>query len=378
MKRVMSRREAMKTAGIAAGGMALGGIAEGWALSAESSAASTIGASIKDHAGARGILYGAATEHGKLENDPQFAQLFAEQCALLVPEGELKWRTLRPTPETFNFAPADALYNFTKQHQMKFRGHVLIAHDPYPGWFEGYINSSNAKKLMTDHIRGVAGHYAGKMQSWDVVNEVIYPQDNRSDGLRNSAWVRYIGPDYLEMAFHTAAEMDPSALLVWNENWLEEDSEGGDAKRKFFLQQVKPLLKRNVPIQAVGLQAHLVAGHPGIAGPRFQAFLQEVGDLGLKIIVSELDVRDGSLPADFSPRDQKVAELYTQFLSAVLPHKSVVAVLTWGLSNRYTWLTKFSPRSDQLPVRGLPFDDVMKPTATYAAMIKAFDAAPPR
>lgn len=377
--KLLSRRQLLKSAGSTLGAISVSPVLAPSVLASAAAVLPNASVSpIKDHAAARGLLYGAATEHGRLEKDPQFAKLFAEQCGLLVPEGELKWRTLRPSPDSFNFAPADALLDFTRQHNMKFRGHVLIAHDPYPDWFNSYVNASNAKKLMVDHIRAVAGHYSGKMQSWDVVNEVLYPQDKRSDGFRNSAWMRFIGPEYLDIAFHTAREMDPNALLVWNENWLEEDTESGDFKRKCFLEQAKRLLKNNVPLQAVGLQAHLVAGHPGIAGPHFQGFLHQVSDLGLKILVTELDVRDGSLPAAIGPRDEAVAALYSQFLSAVLVHGSTVAVLTWGLSDRYTWLNKFSPRSDGLPVRGLPFDDALQPTPAYTALIKAFDSAPPR
>ena len=173
--------------------------------------------SLKDLALRKGILYGAATQHGKLSGDPEFAALFAQQCDLLVPEGELKWNTLRPTPDTFNFGPWDQLFAFTQQHQMKYRGHTFVWPQALPKWFAGYATKSNAESLLTTHISKVMGHYAGKMQSWDVINEALLPEVHRSDGLRNSPWLQLLGPDYIEMALRAAAQADPSALLVWNE-----------------------------------------------------------------------------------------------------------------------------------------------------------------
>ena len=71
---------------------------------------------------------------------------------------------------------------------------------------------------MTGHIHTVAGHFAGKLYSWDVVNEVLDPGSHRPDGLRDSPWLQNCGVDYIEQAFRATAAADPHALLVWNEN----------------------------------------------------------------------------------------------------------------------------------------------------------------
>src|SRR5437868_5586841 len=81
---------------------------------------------LKTHAGRKGLLYGGAALQRRLQVDPAYAALFASQCGVLVPEGELKWNVLRPTPDSFNFGPADWLYEFTRSHNMRFRGHTLV------------------------------------------------------------------------------------------------------------------------------------------------------------------------------------------------------------------------------------------------------------
>jgi endo-1,4-beta-xylanase len=334
--------------------------------------------SLRTRAAKKGFIYGSATQCNTLNSDPQFAKIFAEQCGILVPEGELKWTVLRPSPDSFNFGPADCLITFAEQHQMKMRGHTLVWHQALPQWFGSYVTHANAKQMLLTHVAKVVGRYSGKIHSWDVVNELVEPSDKQINGLRNAPWLKLLGPECIDTAFHACAEADPHALLVWNENWLEEETPYGDAKRKFFLEHLRELRRRGVPIQAIGIQSHLMGDHTNIAGPNFQRFLREVSDLGLKIMVTELDVRDFNLPADVAVRDRIVADKYHDYLSVVLSEKAVIAVLTWGLSDKHTWISQYFPRKDNIPVRPLPLDSNLNPKLAWNATARAFDEAPPR
>jgi len=51
----------------------------------------------------------------------------------------------------------------------------------------------------------------------------------------------------------------------------------------------------------------------------------------------------------------------------------VPAVLTWGISNRYTWIAGYKPRKDSAKARPLPFDEDLKPSPAWSAMAKAFE-----
>jgi endo-1,4-beta-xylanase len=325
----------------------------------------------------KGLLYGSCATQNKL-TEQQYGDVVARQCDLLVPEVALKMDVLRPTPDTFDFGSANWLYNYAQQHQMQFRGHTLVWSIALPRWFGSYVNSQNAKQMMLNHINIVVAHYAGKMHSWDVINEALLPSDKRSDGLHDSPWLRLIGPDYIELAFRAAAEADPHALLVWNENSIEEDSPTGDTKRMYFLQHLNRLLSRGVPVHAIGVQSHLVGDHTNIAGPHFKHFLDEINDMGLKILITEMDIKDYNLPNDITARDQAVADRYYQYLNVLLSCKAVVAVLTWGMSDKYTWMTKSNPRADEAPVRPLPYDSNMNPKLAWYAIARAFDKAPQR
>jgi endo-1,4-beta-xylanase len=371
MKTDLSRRDFMSSVGTIAAGV----------MSAHPSRAliSPIFAStdvpLKERAARGGLLYGSATQRSILEGDQNFAAVFAQQCGILVPEVELKWDSLRPTPDTYNFASADWLCNFAQQHQMEFRGHTLAWNKALPSWFNSHATSENARQLLLGHIATVVGRYAGKIHSWDVLNEAVNWSDKRPDGLRASPWLDRLGPDYIDMAFHAAAEADANALLVWNEihmefNWAQPN-------REALIQNIQTRIKRGVPIQAVGLQSHIWASVPSY-GSEFLVFLRRLADMGLRILITEMDVTDSDIAADVATRDNLVSKNYYDYLSAVLSHTSVISVLTWGLSDRYTYLSKYKPRKDGFLVRPLPLDSNLKPKLAWNAIARAFDEAPVR
>ena len=334
---------------------------------------------LKARAAAKGIIFGSAGAKGPLSQDAAYAQTIARECAILTPEAELKWGTLRPSPTQFNFGPADWLLQFTQSNGMQFRGHTLVFWQSIPGWFNGYVTPGNASQVMQNHIATVCGHYAGQLQSWDVVNEGINVTDGQPGGLRNSVWLQLLGPGYIAQAFQMAAQADPKAMLVYNDFGFEYATPDQEARRSAVLKLLTQLKSANVPVQALGLQSHLFAGMTAQFKPSvYQAFLKEVSDMGLKIMITELDVQDRGLPGDPAARDQAVADIYSKFLSAALDNKSVIVVETWGISDKYSWLNQHAPRPDGLPVRVLPLDGGLQPKPVYDAIAKAFDAAPSR
>lgn len=331
-----------------------------------------------EQAATKQLIYGAAASYSALSSNQAFANLFAQQCAILVPENELKWQPLRPSPTRYDFTRGDWLARFARSHGMQFRGHTLVWHRQIPQWLTSTINKQNAERLLVEHISRVAGHYAGQVHSWDVVNEAIDPQAKRFDRLRNSPWLENLGPDYIDLAFRAAAAADPQALLVYNDYGLDNDSPAADAKRAAVLRLLERLKSRGTPVQALGTQAHLVATPKGVKFTKVRKFLRDVADLGLKILVTELDVNDQNLSGDVATRDRIVAGMYEDYLSAVLDEPATIAVLTWGLSDRYTWLANRKPRSDGAAVRPLPFDAQFKPKLASQAIASAIAQAPAR
>jgi endo-1,4-beta-xylanase len=328
---------------------------------------------LRQRAVAKGLLYGAALQAKQVETDSAFAKVIAQECNIIVPESELKWRVLRPSPSVYQFAPADKLLSFANAHNMKMRGHPLAWHENLPSWVHSSLNSLNAKQILTDHISTVVKHYAGKMHSWDVVNEAIEPKDGRSDGLRNSIWLMMLGPEYIDLAFRVAAEADPKAILTYNDFGMDYDTPFGRKKRMLVLNLLRQLKANGTPIQALGIQAHLHRDNPNFNPDVLSTFLQEVADLGLKIMITELDITEKKLPTEAKLRDRTIAAAYEDYLTVALAQPAVIAVLTWGLSDRYTWLSTAEPRPDGSPVRPLPLDARMNRKLVWNAIARSLD-----
>jgi endo-1,4-beta-xylanase len=329
---------------------------------------------LKTLAAAKGIIYGVECNTWDLAADPELANAIVQQCAMLV-DGSLKWEITRPAPYTFNFERSDWRAQFAQEKRLQLRGHTLIWHVNLPQWFYEIVTPQNADRVLIEHVQTITRRYAGKMHSWDVVNEAMEPNDGRSDGLRRSPWFELLGEDYIHLAFQVAAEADPDAMLVYNDYGMEYGNAAHEQRRVTILKFLERQLTKGTPIHALGIQSHMVGDQTDFDAPRFQRFLAAVADLGLKILITELDVIDQNLPADIRQRDRQIANVYQDYLSAALAEPAVIAVLQWGLSDRHTWLSEYYPRPDGLPVRPLPLDAQLRPKLAWEAIGRTFEQA---
>jgi endo-1,4-beta-xylanase len=327
----------------------------------------------------KGLMFGSCLALKYCVQSEAYQNLFLAQCDIATPELHMKWNSLSSSPGTYNFQNADQFVAFCATNHIKVRGHTLIWHDALPAWIPAELNTTTGPAIMTDHIRKVAGHFAGRLYSWDVVNEVLEPGSHRPDGLRASPWLENCGAGYLDLAFRTAAVADPKALLIWNENYLEISNGYGNAKRAAMLRLLDGMLARGVPVHGIGIEAHLRAEQAEVLGDAgYELFLAELARRGMKIFITELDVQDVTLAAPADARDRAVADVYRRFLGASLRQPAVRGVLTWGLSDSFSWIQGYRPRKDGLPVRPLPFDANFQPKAAYYAIAQTLQAAPPR
>jgi endo-1,4-beta-xylanase len=335
-------------------------------------------AGLHSHARAKGMFYGSALSSTALSNDTDLLDHVLAECGMLVSEDAFKWDALHYDPKKYDFARADALMGWALLHQLPVRGHTLVWHESNPGWLEPALtNKAVAEKILADHIKTVVGRYAGRIAHWDVVNEPIQEDDKKPRALRDSLWLRALGPAYFDIAFHAAEAADPKALRVLNEFGIDYGIDWQIRKRAELLDLCADLVHRKVPIQAVGLQAHLDAGELNIDQNGLAKFVADIASLGLKVIVTELDVRDQRLPASIPARDIAVAAHARAWLDAVLPNKAVLGVLSWGLSDRASWLNDKFPRADGLPQRPLPLDADLNRKKLWAAIAASMDAVQP-
>lgn len=299
--------------------------------------------------------YGAALALADLKADPRLGEAIAATCDAIVAVTEMKWSDLRPRPGEFAFDKADELAAFARVNNLAMRGHTLVWYAVMPDWTNQIANAAEAERILTEHIETVMARYRGTVRSWDVVNEPI-PDAVRGVGDRRpTIWSRHLGERYLPLAFKIAARTDPAAELVLNEYDVEFGDTRCRTKRAAFRNLVHQLLDAGAPLHAVGLQCHLRGGMP-VDREGLAAFVAEMRGLGLKCLVTELDVIDQKLPGPAAALDQAVASQVDAVLSAATAGGPLDVLMTWGLSDRYSWIPYSYPRRDGLPNRPLPLD----------------------
>jgi endo-1,4-beta-xylanase len=287
--------------------------------------------------GARcGLHTGMAASRGTLEKGPPaLINFLTANFNILSPNGEMKWHVQRPLQGDFNFEDGDFMLDFATNHGMKLRGHNLCWNTGNPPWVQRVANKTNAEKILTDHITKVATHYKGKLDSWDVVNEPIALWFNKPGGYYDGPWLQALGPQYIDVAFHATAAADPNTLRVINVHHIEQTSD--DAPRRACLDMLESLLKRNVPVQALGMEAHLDA-NLAIDKDSLGAFVKEVRGMGLEILITELDINDAKVDGNAQTRDRVVADYYKHFLDIMLPISNMKRLIFWSLEDRQNWM----------------------------------------
>jgi endo-1,4-beta-xylanase len=340
---------------------------------------------LRQLAAEKGLVYGTTISAKQIETDRPFVGLVLRQAGLVVAENEMKWQVInRGAPGDDDYGHADTIANFARDNNLILRGHNLLWYHRTPSWYFDLPSRQEQERAVVRHIEKLAGRYRGWVHSWDVVNEPIEPTDGRPDGLRTKVFLETLGPEYLDLAYRTAREADPSARLVVNEYDIELDAPEQEARRLALLHLLERMRRSGTPVDVVGVQAHLTAvGGPPFSAPVLRRFLAEIAGLGLKIQITELDVTDEHAPADLAVRDRLVADTYRRFLDAALDEPAVKMVVTWGLSDRHSWIVRRETyqakwRTDDEASRPLPFDADLQPKPACEAMAQAFTHAPRR
>jgi endo-1,4-beta-xylanase len=344
-------------------------------------------ASLDALARAKGVRFGAAVGARGMA-DPAFMALIAAQCGVVVAENQHKWLQTHPAPGEYTFAQGDALVDWADANAIITRGHNLVWHYPrwIPDWVSQYDFGANpraeAERLLTEHISTVSAHYAGRIHSWDVINETIDPSTGE---LRDTVFTEAIGSrdQPLKLMFEVARAALPDAQLVYND-FMTWDARSA-AHRTRTLRLLEWFRANEVPVDALGIQAHLSVRSADHADPErapqereWRQFLDEVTGMGYQLLITELDVNDVDFTGAIPARDQAVADCTRAYLDLMLSYPQLEQVLTWGITDHYSWLQNLRARADEEPLRPLLYDADYRPKLVREAVAAAFRSAPAR
>ncbi|WP_369052032.1 endo-1,4-beta-xylanase [Kineococcus terrestris] len=268
--------------------------------------------------------------------DVEYRDRLAREFSSLSAENQMKWEYIHPQQGFYNFYPADAIVRFAQEHDQVVRGHTLLWHSQNPEWLtEGDFTDEELREILRDHISTVVSRYAGRIQQWDVANEIFTEEGEFRE---ENIWITRLGPGIIADAFRWAHEADPKAKLYFNDYNVESFNAKSDA----YYELIQDLLADGVPVHGFAPQSHLSTqyGFPN----DLRANLQRFVDLGLETAITEIDVRmevgeDGPTAAQLAQQ----ADYYQRALQACLDVRECKSFTIWGFTDKYSWVPVFFP-----------------------------------
>ena len=311
-------------------------------------AASTLGASAAEH----GRYFGTAVSTGKL-GDSTYTTLLAREFNMYTAENEMKWDTLEPSQNGFNYSPGNQVFTRAQQNGARVRGHTLVWHSQLPQWVLNINDATTLRNAMHNHINGAMagpnGSWKGRIYTWDVVNEAF--ADSGAVGtLRSSKWTQLLGNNtgWIEDAFRTARAADPNAKLCYNDYNIDNATA---AKTQGVLNMVRDFKSRGVPIDCVGLQSHFTGGssYPS----NYRQTLQNFAAAGVDVQITELDITNAN------------AQAYANVVNDCYAVSRCNGITVWGIRDSDSWRSGESP---------LLFDGGGNKKAAYTSVLNALNA----
>ncbi|MEI6137949.1 MAG: endo-1,4-beta-xylanase [Mariniphaga sp.] len=267
-----------------------------------------------------------------------FSDSFKNNYSQLSAEYEMKMNQIWTSLPVYNWSNVDYLVAYAVQNNLKIHGHTLLWYQSFPTWFKtAAYDSLNFENNVKTYIQTVVGKYRGKIVSWDVANEIFADDGSvRVDTIVYKTFKDPIG--FYSRCFKYARSADSEVKLFYNDYDMVLNS----AKRNAVKKMVERFRKEGCPIDGLGEQMHTtVWTNKTTIGNG----LNDLATNGLLIHISELDARVNQNKTDSyvftDAEQQKQSDMYASVVTSfeTLPQSQKFAITTWGVTDKYTWLT---------------------------------------
>lgn len=242
----------------------------------------------------------------------------------------LSWSVIQPAPGVWDFRPADATYRWAESHGLVQTGfhfvwdQVLL--DDLAPWVLEVDEPSELRAVLHDRAATIFDRYPG-LDRIDVVNE---PLDLLGGDLTVNHFHEVLGADYIAELFSIVDAHAPATTeLIINENFVEYSQ----AKADGLVALAADLVARGARIDGVGLQSHFLFGEPD--WHRYEQVMRDLGDLGLDVHVTELDV---PVAPDLPDRLIVQRDRYRRAVATCRAVPACRSVTVWGVHDGATWI----------------------------------------
>ena len=319
----------------------------------------TVVEGLKTHA-PRNFFIGGVVHGDASFNDAGYRAVAERDFNAVTSTAYMPWGVWEDPKQNPDFSKFNSVVDWAGQRGMQVHGHTMVfpwANEQIDWWKR--IPASLVEKYLKHYVVSAARTRAGRIWSWDVVNEVMAndgePMD--VDGLRTQyKEYRSMGPSYVDKAFHWAASTDPNAKLILNTTGCERLCGKSNRLYNYALK----LKARGVPVHGIGFQTHFVdvtSPAPDIASMR-QNF-QRFANAGFEIHITEIDVCSIRTknphphhPGVSTPNRQQLDRQklhFEQTLQLALSMPAVKSFLFWDYADDFSWLHKTTSQIVNVP-----------------------------
>ncbi|SMC87971.1 endo-1,4-beta-xylanase [Cellulophaga tyrosinoxydans] len=294
---------------------------------------------VKANALANPFFVGVAVKSNQLTEGSSYDTVLKNEFSSITAEYEMKMNPISTGSGSYNWVAADKIVKYGNDNGINVHGHALVWHNAVPNWLANFSGTDaefalEVKKYITD----VVTRYAGKVKSWDVVNEAVNDNDG---GLRNTIFLQKMGPNYIKDCFQWARDAanaagDTNLLLFYNDYATSTNIN----KQNKVYTIVDDLMANNL-IDGVGFQMHNTYLSP--TKIQMETDINRAVVKGLKIHVSELDIQvnqnnDITYLTEERNLAQKAKYLEIVKIYNALPAANKYALTVWGFKDNESWI----------------------------------------
>jgi endo-1,4-beta-xylanase len=264
------------------------------------------------------------------------------------------WSWRKKKQGNLDFSWSDEQNQFAKTNTMLPIAQHLIWTEDIPDWVKnGNFTNEQFMDLYKQHIRDTMSHYPD-VKIWSVVNEAWLINDPNLD-----FWYTKFGEDYIRMAFETAREVNPSAILCYSD--FQNDIPG---KRATMNHKIVEMLKEEKLIDGLMMHMRVDGANP----PQEEDLVQMMQSYNLPIYISELTVDMTNVNGTKEERNLKQAEIYGSIMRAAIKSDVAASFVMWGIGDSANWLEIDMGKPNADPTI---FDDNLNRKPAYYALISA-------
>ncbi|MBN2636953.1 MAG: endo-1,4-beta-xylanase [Prolixibacteraceae bacterium] len=280
---------------------------------------------------------------GMSANDfQQFEQIFLENFNSAVTENALKWAVMERQKDEVDYRTVDSILNWTEKNNIPLRGHNLfwgIFRSPNTGaqYVQSWVaelDDNELRQRIKDRAENITKRYKGRFAEYDLNNEMIH----------GNYYEDRLGADITKFMAQWSLNGDPDAKLWLNDyDILINDSPLGIGLPE-YMAQIRMLLKQNIPIAGIGVQAH---SHLETFDRKFLVeALDSLAIFDLPIRITEFNLpgmRSEFRQSQLTPeQEESKANEIVDFYNICFAHPAVEGIIMWGFWEGANWIPSSS------------------------------------